>query len=69
MFIRRMRFVLARIFLAGALVFSTEGRGLSAQTAATRSSPADDPDVQGAERLFWHGSKARLRIADCRVLS
>src|SRR6185295_9843887 len=28
------------------------GSGLSAQTAATRSSAANDPDVQGAERLF-----------------
>ena len=48
----RMRFGLATVVVAGAMVFSTVRPGLSAQTAAARSKAADDADVQGAVRLF-----------------
>jgi hypothetical protein len=48
----RMRFGLATVVVAGAMVCSTVGPGLSAQTAAARSKAADDADVQGAVRLF-----------------
>lgn len=48
----RMRSVLAKVVMVGAMVLSTVRPGLSAQAAASRSSASDDPDVQGAERLF-----------------
>lgn len=51
MTILKMRFV-ATILIVGAMVLSSVGPGLSAQTATPRSSAADDPDVQGAMRLF-----------------
>jgi CubicO group peptidase (beta-lactamase class C family) len=48
----RMRCSVAMVVIAGAMAIPAAGPALSAQTAATRSSAVDNPDVQGAERLF-----------------
>ena len=48
----RLRLVAARATIVATLAFSTGELGLSAQTAVSRPSPAQDPEVQGATRLF-----------------
>ena len=45
-------FVAARVAIIGAMLLPTVPPRLAAQTATSRSSAADDPDVKGAERLF-----------------
>lgn len=59
----RVQVGIARMILVGAVLFSSAEPRLAAQTSASRPSPAEDPDVQGAKRLFsaWLESQIAYR--------